>query len=189
MTYSALRACFMPAAAFLSLAYLVVMVINGALPQRTHLIKFEARGVMAQDQETIVRATVTLAGKSKTFVRQAKSWVRLGESKPVDADLAKSINLAVKFMHTAAAVRVLKANEVGPGAAAKFGLSKPSLSIRLDDPHGLVLEAAFGNLSRDGMLHYMRARGRNMRRRGPGTYYLMSRFVLHEWQKIGRTRK
>jgi hypothetical protein len=189
MTYSALRTCFMPAAAFLALAYLVVMVIEGAPPQRTHLIKFEARGVMPQNHETIVRATVTAAGSSKTFVRQGKSWTRLGETKPVSADLAKSINLAVKFMHTAAPVRVLHANEVGPDATTEFGLSKPSLSIRLYDPDGLVLEAAFGKLNRNGMLHYMRARGRNMRSTGSRTYYLMSRFVLSEWQKIGRTGK
>lgn len=187
MTVSALRGYVMPAAALLAVAYLLVMVANGARPERTHLIKFEARGVMAQNQETIVRATVTVAGKSQTFVRQAGSWARPGETKPVAADLAKSIELAVKFMHTAAPVRVLKANETGPDATREFGLAKPALTVRLYDPHGLVLEAAFGKLNRDGMLHYMRARGRNLGRAGARNYFLMSRFVLGEWNKVGRT--
>ena len=173
-----------PLAAVLALAYLAVMVINGSQPERTHLIKFEARGVMAQHQHTIIRATVTKGGKSKTFVRQAGGWVRLGATDPVNADLAKSINLAIKFMHTADPVRVLKRNELGSDASAEFGLSEPSLTIRLDDAHGLVLEASFGNLNREGMLHYMRARGRNMRQTAARQYYLMSRFVHREWQDV-----
>ncbi|MGI9423964.1 MAG: hypothetical protein ACR2PA_12270 [Hyphomicrobiaceae bacterium] len=179
-----LRDLVAPLCAVLALTYLVVMANSGAQPERTHLIKFEARGVMAQNQETIVRATVAKDGNSKTFVRQASGWIRPGETKPVSAELAKSISLAVKFMHTAEPVRVLKGNEVGRDASTEFGLSKPSLTIRLHDAHGLVLEAFFGDLNSEGMLHYMRARGRNLRKTGARKYYLMSRFVQHEWQAV-----
>lgn len=188
MTLAHLRNAMMPAAALAALAYLVIMVVNGAQPGRTHLVEFEARGVMAQPNDTIVRASVTSDGQTQTFVRQGKSWVRLGDAKPLDADLAKSIDLAVQFMHTAAPVRVFKHGEVDTDAAAKFGLNKAPLSIRLEDAGGLVLEAQFGDLSGDGMLNYMRARGRNLRGRTARTTYLMSRFVLQEWQKVAKAR-
>lgn len=171
------RHLWAPLLAVLALAYLVVMVIHGAQPVRTHLIEFEAKGVMAQHPEAIVRVTVTSAAKSVTLVRQAGTWVRLGQAHAIDAKMVKSINLAVKFLHTAEPVRVFKANEVGTKAAIDFGLATPSLSIKLNDAEGVALEADFGNPSSDGLLHYMRIKGRS-------AYYLMSRFVLREWQTV-----
>lgn len=173
-----------PIAAALALVYLVVMVVQGAQPVRTHLIKFDAGGVMFQNQDTITRVTVTKGKVSKAFVRHGGSWKRVGKMKPVSAELAKSLNLAVKFMHTADPVRIFKRSEVGGNATSEFGLSNPSISIRLDDAHGLVLEAVFGDLNQDGMLHYMRARGRNLRQGKARQYYLMSRFVQREWQSV-----
>ena len=186
MTLPSLRSTIMPFMALAAVAYLVVMVASGARPQRTHFIEFEARGVMAQRNETIVRVNVTSGGTTQTFMRQGTTWVRPGKPNPVDPALGKSIDLAVQFMHTAAPVRMFKPDEVGKDAISEFGLARPELSIRLDDASGFVLEAQFGDLSRDGMLHYMRARGRNLRGKTSRTYYLMSRFVLQEWRKIAK---
>ena len=176
------RRLIAPLSSVLALAYLVVMVVLGAQPVRTHLIKFEVKGVMTQNPNSIVRATVASAANSVTFVRQAGIWVKLGESDPVSAELAKSINLAVKFMHTAEPVRIFKANEVASNAVTEFGLSTPSLSIKLNDAQGVAMAAEFGNPSSDGLLHYMRVTGRS-------DFYLMSRFVLREWQVVADQKR
>jgi len=163
--------------ALLALGYLLLMVIVGTQPERVHLIRFEANGVMVQQPELITRASVISVGKSVSFKRTGAGWQRDGDNAPLAADLIKSIDLAVKFMHTAEPVRVFKASEVAADAATEFGLTKPALSVRLQDNNGTVLEADFGNLSSDGLLHYMRIKGR-------AEFFLMSRFVLHEWQTV-----
>lgn len=166
-----------PGLALLCLGYLVLMLVVGTEPERVHLIRYQANGVMAENPEVITRANLRSAGKSVSFKRQAEGWARVGDSAAVDANLAKSISLAVKFMHTAEPVRVFKASELSADAQADFGLSKPSLSILLQLNGRAVLEADFGDLSSDGLYHYMRVEGRT-------EVFLMSRFVLHEWQTV-----
>jgi len=166
-----------PVLGFLALGYLVLMVVVGTHPERVHLIRYQANGVMAQKPGTITRVVITRAGKSISFARRSSSWVRGGETASVDAGLAKSISLAVKFLHTAEPVRIFKAGQVASTAAADFGLSTPTLSIKVEDAQGVVLEADFGNPSSDGLLHYMRVKGRDK-------IYLMSRFVLRQWQAV-----
>lgn len=179
MTYSTLRDYFAPTAAFLALTYLAVMWAAGARPVRTQLIHYEAKGVMAKDPASIVRVSMRAGDHAASYERRNGGWIDTGANAPLPPEKAKALSLAVKFMHSANPVRVFKASEVGRDAIATFGLAKPKLTVRLVDANGVVLEAAFGNLSSDGFLHYMRVKGRD-------DYYLMSRFVLAEWQKIGR---
>jgi hypothetical protein len=173
---------WMPSAAVIALAYLVVMLITGALPERRHLIKFEAHGVMQLDPERITRVTVTADGTSAVFIRQTQGWVREDSAKAIEASLTKALDLAVKFMHTANPVRVFKPEDFADTGLVEFGLDRPRLSITLENTGGVVLEADFGNSSNDGLLRYMRLRDR-------GDLYMMSGFVGKEWETVAKGAK
>jgi hypothetical protein len=166
-----------PAAAALALGYLTVMVVMGALPQSKQLIVYEAHGVLDMAPETVSRVTLTAKGQSAVFVRQGDGWVRERNAAPLDDALARTLDRAVKFMHTSNPVREFKAEEIGETPLADFGLAEPSLSIALEKGGSVVLEADFGNLNSDGLLQYMMTRGQ-------GTVYMMSSFVGKEWSKV-----
>ncbi len=168
---------WMPAAASVALVYLVIMLVSGALPERTQLVRSEAHGVLPLAPESIMRATVVANATPAVFVRQANGWVREGNAATVDAALAEIIDRAVKFMHTANPVRELERKEIADASLAEFGLEHPRLQITLEDAHGVVLEADFGNDGADGLLQYMRLRDRD-------DLYLMSGFVGKEWQAV-----
>lgn len=165
------------AAAVLALGYLAVMVISGGLPQSRQLIEYEAHGVLELAPETIGRVTLTANGRSAVFVRRADGWARKGEAAPLEDGLARTLDRAVKFMHTSNPVREFKAEEIGETPLADFGLAKPSLSIALEKGGSVVLEAAFGNLNSDGLLQYMMIQS-------DGIVYMMSSFVGKEWNTV-----
>jgi hypothetical protein len=170
----------MPVAALVALTYLVVMLLSGALPERRQLIHAEAKGVLRQAPESITRATVVADGIPSAFVRQGRGgWVKKGSASQLDAQLADTIDRAVKLMHTANPVRMLDSKEVAESrlALADFGLDRPRLSITLEDAGGVVLAADFGGANNDGLLQYMRLIDRN-------DLYLMSGFVGKEWQAV-----
>jgi hypothetical protein len=168
---------WMPVAALVALAYLVVMLLSGALPERRQLIHAEANGVLRQAPESITRATVVADGIPTAFVRQGSGWVKEGSASQLDAQLTETIDRAVKLMHTANPVRMLDSKEVAESRLADFGLDRPRLSITLEDAGGVVLAADFGNANNDGLLQYMRLIDR-------GDLYLMSGFVGKEWQAV-----
>jgi hypothetical protein len=174
---AAVNRFWMPAAGAVALAYLVIMLVTGALPGRRQLVQSEALGVLRLAPESIRRVTVGADAAPAVFVRQADGWVREGSAAAVDAELAQIIERAVKFMHTANPVRALGRDEIADAGLAEFGLEHPRLAITLEDPGGVVLEADFGNESADGLLQYMRLRGRD-------DLYLMSGFVGKEWQAV-----
>jgi hypothetical protein len=171
------RRFWMPVAALLALTYLVIMLLAGALPERRHLVRSEANGVLRLAPESITRVTIAAQGLPAVFVRKADGWVREGSAAPVTAPLAEAIDRAVKFMHTANPVRMLAPEEIAQTGLAEFGLERPRFSIRLEDQGGVVLEADFGKDSSDGLLQYMRLRD-------GGELYLMSGFVGKEWQAV-----
>ncbi len=168
---------WMPAAALMALAYLVAMLLSGALPERRQLIHAEANGVLRQAPESIARATVIADGVPSAFIRQGSGWIKEGSARPVDAQFAETIDRAVKLMHTANPVRTLESEEVAGSRLADFGLDRPRLSITLEDAGGVVLTADFGAANNDGLLQYMRLIDR-------GDLYLMSGFVGKEWQAV-----
>jgi hypothetical protein len=170
---------WMPTAAVIALAYLVVMFLTGALPRHRHLIEFKAHGVMQLEPEHINRVTVTAEGTSAVFIRQTKGWVRESSATAIEAPGTKSLNLAVKFMHTANPVRVLKPEDLAGTNPAEFGLDPPRLSIKLEDTRGAVVEADFGDNSSDGLLQYMRLKDRDV-------LYMMSSFVGKEWETVAK---
>jgi hypothetical protein len=169
---------WMPGAALVALAYLVAMLVSGALPERRQLIHAEANGVLRQAPESITRATVIADGIPSAFIRQGSGWIKEGSASPVDGQFAETIDRAVKLMHTANPVRMLESKEVaGSRRLADFGLDPPRLSITLEDAGGVVLAADFGAANNDGLLQYMRLIDR-------GDLYLMSGFVGKEWQAV-----
>jgi hypothetical protein len=171
------RRWWMPVSALLALTYLVIMLVAGALPERRHLVRSEANGVLRLAPESITRVTMVAQGMPAVFVREGNGWLREGSAAPVDAPLAETIDRAVKFMHTANPVRRLGPEAIAQAGLAEFGLERPRFSIVLEDAGGVVLEADFGNDSSDGLLQYMRLRD-------GGELYLMSGFVGKEWQAV-----
>ena len=99
---------WMPVAASVALAYLVIMLVTGALPERRQLVRSEAHGVLQLAPESITRVTVVGDAAPAVFVRQADGWLREGSGAAVEAELAEIIDRAVKFMHTANPVRALE---------------------------------------------------------------------------------
>jgi hypothetical protein len=172
-----LRRLWRPALAALALTYLVVMLMTGALPERRQLVESEADGVLGRAPESITRVTVVADGRSTAFLRQTNGWTVEGGATAAEAPLARALDRAVKFMHTANPVRVLEPAELADTGPAEFGLDRPRLSITLADASGVVLGADFGALNTDGLLQYMRLEDRD-------ELYLMSGFVGKEWETV-----
>ncbi len=165
-----------------ALAYLVLMWITGASPEREQYAKFEAHGVLRMAPESITRVTVTADGTSLVFIQKTKGWARENSAKVVAESLSKTLDLAVKYMHTANPVRVLKPKDISGFSPVEFGLDRPRLSITLENASGVVLEADFGKNSGDGFLQYMRLRDGS-------DLYMMSDFVGKEWEAVAKTGK
>ena len=102
-------------------------------------------------------------------------WLRNGQR--VSADLAKQINLATRFMHTAKPVRVLSAEELLGVAQDQYGFGQDALCATLSLAGGGTLKACFGSATPEGSLQYMRIEGRD-------EVYLMSGFVGEAWAAL-----
>jgi hypothetical protein len=161
------------AAAGISLAFLIVMVVSGALPQQKQLVKFEAKGVMQLAPEQINKIALRAGERSGIFVRTGDGWAS-ETGKPLDAAVAKRLSMAVQFMNTSGPVRVLEPSEYKGADAGQFGLDQPRLSIVLFEGERPVLGAHFGGRNPDGMLQYVAVEGRR-------ELFLLSRFVGEEW--------
>ena len=165
-------------AAALACAYLVIMLITGALPQSRQFVKSEAKGVLELAPETISRVVITADGQTLTLRRQAQGWqLQSDVDRPLDAAFIETLERAVKFMHTANPVRVLSAEDIQAANWQDFGLDPPQLSVLLGNADGTVLEADFGNHNSDGFLQFIRLKNSE-------TLYLMSNFVGKEWQTV-----
>ncbi|MEO8008711.1 MAG: hypothetical protein ABI728_09365 [Betaproteobacteria bacterium] len=164
------------AAAVAALSYLIVMLITGALPENRQIAQFEATGLLAQSPEGVNRIEVSLAGKSAEFSRQSAGWATKNGA-PVEPARAATLERALKIMHNAGPVRVMAPEEIAGSKPESFGFASGSLSVTISGPGGLLLQAEFGNKNTDGMLQYMRLKGR-------GELYLMSGFVGKEWEAV-----
>jgi hypothetical protein len=163
-------------AAVAALAYLVAMTIAGALPQQKQLVKFEARGVMKPVPESITEARIEVGSRAAVLLRQGEGWTIAG-GKPVTAELAKRVSLAVQFMNTAGPLRILDAPELTGSNPREFGLQPPQLRATLYRGNETILGAAFGAHNPDDTAQYMSLDGRP-------ELYLMSRFVGQEWEAV-----
>ena len=77
-------------AGLVAIAYLVAMVVAGALPQHRQRVQFEAKGVMQLEPERIVRVELARGTERAVFKRApGAGWTREGAG-PVAAPLAEN---------------------------------------------------------------------------------------------------
>lgn len=160
-----------------ALAYLVLMVITGARPRQAQFVAFEAAGVLAQQPDEIGSVRLVAAEQAWELTRRGRDWVVMDAVLPPAA--AQQLALALKILHTARPVRVLR--EAGLDArAADYGLDHPTHAVEVAAAGQPPLRLAFGGTTPDGALRYMRVEGRPV-------VYLVSNFVPDEWQALADT--
>lgn len=163
--------------ALLAVAYLVVMVVTGALPRQRQLVEFEARGLMLEPPESAVRVEVMRAGTRSVFVRgEAGGWV-LDGSGPIASEAARRVSMAVQFLNTSAPLRHLAQKELVGMTPAAFGLDRPVVAASLHGAQGPLIAVNFGAENPEGTAQYMSVDGRD-------GIYLISRFVGSEWTAV-----
>jgi hypothetical protein len=165
-------------AALAAFAFLVVMVVSGALPKRTQHVKFEAKGVLQLPPEQVNKVAIRAGERAGVFVRTGERWASEA-GKPVDEATSKHLSMAVQFMNTSGPVRVLEPDEYKGSDARQFGLDQPRISIVLFEGDRPVLGAHFGGRNPDGMLDYVAVEGRPQ-------LFLLSRFVGAEWDAAAK---
>ena len=158
-------------------AYLVAMVISGALPEQRQLVKFEAKGVMKLEPDRISRVELQQDKRKAVLLRTPDGgWASQGGD-PLSTEMAKKLSLAVQFMNTAGPIRVMEPEELAGTNPRDFGLEQPRLTFTLFADAQPVLSARFGAHNSDGIAQYMMLDGRN-------ELFLMSRFVGQEWESV-----
>jgi len=161
-------------AGLLALAYLVAMLVTGAMPERRQLVKFEAKGIMQAAPETIDRVEIVQGDRKAAFVRTGeKAWQRQGGA-AVNAAGSARLSMAVQMMNTSGPVREIPGEELQGVDAKPFGLEPPHLAAVLYRGSSPVLSVRFGNRNPEGFLQYMAVEGQPQ-------LYLMSGFVGDEW--------
>lgn len=168
-------------AAVAALAYLVAMVVTGALPENRQIVNFEAGGLLTQAPETITRVKLDSKDRSYVFERHGSGWVNADGKRALGKDAAKLLDRALTIMHNSKPVRVLNHEDVAGTSAAEFGLETPQMSVTMETADGAVLVVKFGNSNTDGILQYMAASGSDK-------VYLMSDFVGQGWQQVAASQ-
>ena len=162
--------------ASLALAYLVVMVVTGALPRQRQLVEFEARGLMREPPEAVLRVEVMRPGQRSVFLREGGHWTR-ESGIPMTPDAVRRLSLAVQFLNTSAPLRHLSQKELVGMTPAAFGLDRPVVSATLHGLQGPLIAVSFGAETPEGTAQYLAVDGRD-------GIYLMSRFVGNEWNAV-----
>jgi len=164
-------------AAVAGLAFLIVMIVSGALPQQRQLVKFEAKGVMKLEPDLVTRVEIH-QGDSKAVLLRAPGggWVAEGGG-TLSAEVAKKVSLAVQFMNTAGPIRVMEPEELAGTNLRDFGLDPPRLTCTLFAGTQNVIGAHFGAHNPEDTAQYMTVDGRK-------ELFLMSRFVGQEWESV-----
>jgi hypothetical protein len=162
-------------AAVLAVGYLVVMWYTGAYPERSQLVRFQAKGLLHEDPQRVESVTLVRDGKARTFARLGPDWQEDGRSVPEATRTA--LDNAVKFMRNAEPVRTLSLEDLKQQDPREFGLAPPQFTISLTVGGAVALEAGFGGSPPVGSLNYVGVIGRN-------EIYLLSHFVVEEWDKV-----
>ncbi len=160
--------------AAIAIGWLMAMLVTGARPTREQFVAFEAAGVMTVPPARVRRVDVQAGEQQWRIERRGAAWHTARGA--LAGEVASSLTLAVKFLHTARPVRTL-ADTASAQALADFGLRTPSLRIGVTLDDGQHLALAFGGRTPDGSLQYLRVEE-------PAQIYLMSNFVGEEWQAV-----
>lgn len=164
--------------ALLAVAFLVLMVRTGTLPETRQRVRFEAKGVLKVLPERVQRVTITMSDRTVRFVRHPEhGWLQRDGAGAASQELHEHLTMAVLLMHGSAPVRLMSPAEYDGTALQDFGLAPPRYSVVLADAHSTLLEAHFGVFNPAELLQYMRLTGSD-------EVYLMSRFVGQAWEHI-----
>lgn len=164
-------------AAVAGLAFLIAMVVSGALPQQRQLVKFEAKGVMKLEPELVSRVEIHQGERKAVLLRAASGeWVA-GGGGVLSAEFAKKLSLAVQFMNTAGPIRIIEPTELQGTNLRDFGFEPPQVSVVLYQGEQTVIGARFGAHNPEDTAQYMMVDGRQ-------ELILMSRFVGQEWESV-----
>ena len=166
-------------AAVAALAFLIAMVVTGALPEQRQLVKFEARGVMKLEPDLVTRVEIHRGDHGAVLLRApGGSWAVEGGG-TLSAELAQKVSLAVQFMNTAGPIRTIDAADLQGANLRDFGLDPPALSVVLFQGARAVIGARFGTHNPEQTAQYMMVEaGREL--------ILMSRFVGQEWESVAQ---
>lgn len=164
-------------AAVAGFAFLIVMVVSGALPQQRQLVKFEAKGFMKLEPELISRVELHQGERKAVLLHAAGGeWVAEGGG-ALSAELTKELSLAVQFMNTAGPIRVIEPAEFQGTNPRDFGFDPPRVSVVLYQGEQAVIGARFGTHNPEDTAQYMMVDGRQ-------ELILMSRFVGQKWESV-----
>jgi hypothetical protein len=162
--------------ATVALAYLVAMVVSGAMPVQRQLVRFEPKGVLKMAPERIARVEMSRGTQRLTLLRTGdRQWTTVDGT---DIGPAGSrVSMAVQMMNTSGPVREMAGVELVGVDTTPFGLDPPLLAATLYNEAGEpVLSVRFGARNPEEYLQYMRLDG-------DARLYLMSRFVGEEWSQ------
>lgn len=163
--------------AAVAFAFLVAMVISGALPEQRQLVKFEAKGVMKLEPDRISRVELHQDERKAFLLRTPDgNWAVQGGS-ALPAETGKKLSLAVQFMNTAGPIRLMEPEELAGTNPRDFGLDPPRLTCTLFAGTQNVIGAHFGAHNPEDTAQYMTVDGRK-------ELFLMSRFVGQEWESV-----
>ena len=163
--------------ALLAVGFLVIMVVTGAVPRQRQLVEFQARGLMREPPESVVRVELMHDGVRTVFVRDgATGWILDGGG-PVNAEAARRVSLAVQFLNTSAPLRHLPQKELVGMTPTAFGLDRPAVAASVFSAQGPLITIRFGSDNPEGTAQYMSVDGRD-------GVYLISRFVGSEWNAV-----
>lgn len=164
-------------AATAGLAFLIVMVVAGALPEQRQLVRFEARGVMQLEPGRISRVALTRGERKVILLRTPDGgWAVVGGG-TLSAETAGKLSLAVQSMNTAGPVRVMQPADYQGASPREFGLDPPRLSLSLFEGKRPEITAHLGARNPEDILQYMTVDGRE-------ELFLMSLFVGKQWEAV-----
>jgi hypothetical protein len=161
-----------------AIVYLCWMFIAGAPNTHQNLIKSRPSGVLEIEPEKIIGVDLSSGEATVRFAKQEGHWIELGP--PHEALITprqKALEQAVRVMHTATPVRVLRPEATASVDAKDYGLDPAHFIVRLTNNSGDLLTARFGEIGNDGILQYMRIDG-------SAETFLMSGFVGNAWREL-----
>ena len=164
MSVLPVRRLVLPMLALLALAWLVAMVVTGSQPVQRQLVRFEARGVLRAEPETVRKVTVGDGGRQAVLVRGADgNWAREAGG-AVDGAAATHLETALKMLRRSGPVREIAPEELAGVDTGPFGLDRPVVVATVWGIGGQPLTVRFGALNPEGFpaIHAHRRRPKGL---------------------------
>lgn len=172
----------LPLLAVLALAYLVAMVVTGALPRQRQLVTFEAAGPLREPAEAVQRIELDRNGERRVLIRQGPGWrlVGAGDAAAIlDGETQALVDMGLQMLHNSRPIRHIAEAGDARRVGNAYGLAEAGLATRLvlGSASAAPLTFRFGAHNPEDTAQYMTIDG------SPGVY-LMSRFVGAQWDKV-----